>query len=124
MIDIIDFRNLSQHSNKVTNVVFSDMGEAFATVDTAGHIVVFYVARDKFVNVCRVANSTAMFLTEKNHGMLFLGMADYSIQVYNLGKYFVHKDGDRIMLNLRGYVKYELIHEIFQIQIFPLTLGV
>jgi len=86
LIDVIDFRSLSQDSNKVIKVIFSDMGEAFASVDTAGHIVVFYIVRDKFVNVCRVPNITSIFLTEKNHGMLFLGMPDYSIQVYNLGK--------------------------------------
>lgn len=86
MIDIIDFRRLTRDRNKVQSVVFSDTGEAFASVDSAGHIVVFYIAKDRFVNVCSSVHPTATFITEKNQGMIFLGMADNSIHVYNLGK--------------------------------------
>lgn len=89
MIDIIDLRTLSRDRNKVNTVLFNDTGDAFATVDTAGHIVVFYIAKDKFISVCRAVHPTALLLTEKYHGMLFLGMEDSSIHVYNLGKNFI-----------------------------------
>jgi len=85
LIDIIDLRMLSRDRNKVNMVLFNDTGDAFATVDTAGHIVVFYIAKDKFISVCRAVHPTALLLTEKYHGMLFLGMEDSSIHVYNLG---------------------------------------
>jgi len=84
LIDIIDLCTLSKNRNKVQHVLFNDAGDAFATVDTAGHVVVFYIAKDKFISVCRSVHPTSLLLTERYHGMLFLGMDDCSIQVYNL----------------------------------------
>ena len=88
LIDIIDLCTLSKNRNKVKHVLFNDTGDGFATVDTAGHVVVFYIAKDKFISVCRSVHPTALLLTEKYHGMLFLGMDDSSIHVYNLGNFF------------------------------------
>lgn len=88
LIDVIDFRSLKRGRNRVIDVTFNDMGDAFACIDTAGHIVLFYIAKDRFVNICNSVHPTATFITEKNNGMLIIGLQDSTINVYNLGNYF------------------------------------
>lgn len=84
-MNIIDLTNLTRDPNRALDAVLNDSGDSFASVDTGGHLLVFYLLKNRFVNICKNVYPTAYCFAEKNEGLLFLAMPNKNINVYNLG---------------------------------------
>lgn len=84
-MNIIDLTNLTKEPNRALDAVLNDSGDSFASVDTGGHLLVFYLLKNRFVNICKDVFPTSYCFAEKNEGLLFLAMPGKTIKVYNLG---------------------------------------
>lgn len=84
-MNIVDLKNLTKEPNRGLEVTFNDNGDSFACVDSNGHLLVFYLQKNRFVNICKTVNPTAYCFTEKNQGLLFVALPNKNINVYNLG---------------------------------------
>jgi len=85
LLDIIDLKNVGSGNNRASKVTFNDTGNTFAATDSSGNVFVFYITKNRYVNVCKNVYPTAICFTEKYNGLVFLGMPNKTIEVYNLG---------------------------------------
>lgn len=84
-MNVIDLKNLTKEPNRGLEATFNDNGDSFACNDINGHLLVFYLQKNRFVNICKALNPTAFCFTEKNQGLLFVALPNKNINVYNLG---------------------------------------
>lgn len=70
--------------NRAQKVVFNDSGDTFATVDSSGNVFIFYLTKNRFVRVCRNVYPSSICFTERKGGLVFCGMPNKNIEVYNL----------------------------------------
>jgi len=86
LINTLDFKYLTKERNKAVKLSFNYSGDAFVAVDAAGHVNVLYLTKNKFIPICKSAFPTCVHLEESENGLVFLGLPDRTICVYNLCK--------------------------------------
>lgn len=89
LLDVILLEN-SGERNRASSLGFNDTGDTFVTTDNSGNIYVFYLDKNRYVHLCKKTNPTAICLSEKQNGLLFLGNTNKAVEVFNLSGKLLH----------------------------------